>query len=583
MSEGDVLRLDPSQQQAASIAAGERQIVLAPPGSGKTEVVAALLEHLVDEGLDSFDDVLAISFSRAAVGALDRRTRRGSGSARATIRTLDSLASRILDDSDEEGDWRALSFDARIARALSIVEIGVEVSDLVSLQHLIVDEVQDLVGVRARLVLAILNQLPEDTGFTLLGDPHQAVYDFQLADAGDLTSAQFLEAARGLGSVTQVRLTQQYRARSPEARAATTLLLDSAMDDQRIRTVRTFVSQLLTVGAVEDLGRPLKRWKGSTAFLCRTNGQALLVADRLRQAGAPATMRAAAEDLPLASWIAEVFEGQPTRVVAKDDALALLAERAPIPAPDAWRLLKDVEREFRAPNRLDLTRLARGLSRGVAPANLVASSATDVVVSTIHRAKGLEFDNVVLVNSSELLPGSAADEDASVAYVAVTRARDRLLTVRCPAPDYLRIDKRTGRWIVGGYKLWMTSGFEVRGIDSRTPEVSGLAQRGRDYVGRDVVGEVDRVRSTLDVPIYSLLCGGELVARTTEDFGRLLAVRLGGHSRTKRPWPRLTGLAVDSVETLIGSGDEDNTPMLCVGVRVSGMAMLNWGDEARHA
>ena len=54
----------------------------------------------------------------AGRGRCPRATRRGAGSSTAaTIRTLDSLASRMLDELDEE-DWRTLSFDERIVRAL---------------------------------------------------------------------------------------------------------------------------------------------------------------------------------------------------------------------------------------------------------------------------------------------------------------------------------------------------------------------------------------------------------------------------------------------------------------------------------
>ena len=48
---------------------------------------------------------------------------------------------------------------------------------------MIVDEVQDLVGERARLRPRDPRRTsPADAGFTLLGDPHQAVYDFQLTE-----------------------------------------------------------------------------------------------------------------------------------------------------------------------------------------------------------------------------------------------------------------------------------------------------------------------------------------------------------------------------------------------------------------
>ena len=345
---------------------------------------------------------------------------------------------------------------------------------------------------------------PSPPDSALLGDPDQAVYDFQLDGPDDLTSGRFLDAVRDLGGVTSTRLTDQYRARSSDARAAATLLLDSPTGDQRIRIVRTFLSRLLAAGDVADLARPLLRWRGTTALLCRTNGEALIVAARLRQAGVSTTMRSQAQELPIAGWIGESFQTQSARVIRKSDVLALLQEHSPMPAPDAWRLLKNVERDFRAPDRLDLARLSAGLSIGAAPSDLTVGSGSDVIVSTIHRAKGLEFDNVVLVNPSELIPGSATEEDASVAYVAITRARDHLMTARCLLPDFLRIDKASGRWIIGGYKPWMSRGFEIRGVDSRTPEDSDVSLSARDYVGREVCGVIDRVRSTLDLPVYSL-------------------------------------------------------------------------------
>jgi superfamily I DNA/RNA helicase len=45
-------------------------------------------------------------------------------------------------------------------------------------------------------------------------------------------------------------------------------------------------------------------------------------------------------------------------------------------------------------------------------------------VDTIHSAKGLEYENVILVDSE-----ITGVEDRNVAYVGMTRAKDRLLIV----------------------------------------------------------------------------------------------------------------------------------------------------------
>ena len=45
-------------------------------------------------------------------------------------------------------------------------------------------------------------------------------------------------------------------------------------------------------------------------------------------------------------------------------------------------------------------------------------------VSTVHQAKGLEYDNVIVIDHT-----ISSDEDLNIAYVALTRARDNLFVI----------------------------------------------------------------------------------------------------------------------------------------------------------
>ena len=45
-------------------------------------------------------------------------------------------------------------------------------------------------------------------------------------------------------------------------------------------------------------------------------------------------------------------------------------------------------------------------------------------VSTVHQAKGLEYDNVIVIDST-----ISSVEDLNIAYVAMTRARNNLFIV----------------------------------------------------------------------------------------------------------------------------------------------------------
>jgi DNA helicase-2/ATP-dependent DNA helicase PcrA len=263
----DSFALDEAQRAAAFIDPEERQVVTAGPGAGKTEVVAALVEHLVEKGnLEPTEELLIISFSRAAIEAVRRRLRSGTGAARlAPVRTLDSLAAMALSDlSTEEVVWRG--YDKAIVRATELIEEG-GWDYLDGLGHLVVDEVQDVVGVRARLLLTILRRLPDEAGFTLLGDSAQALYAFSDGDRGD----DLLTSVRSMNSVVERPLVAEYRSRSADAAEAAALRIPflAASDDlARLRIVEGFLPQLPSLGMIEEEAPILNRWEGRTAILC---------------------------------------------------------------------------------------------------------------------------------------------------------------------------------------------------------------------------------------------------------------------------------------------------------------------------
>ena len=166
----------------------DRLLVIAGAGQGKTEVVVSRIDTLVKEAdLVPSEELLVLSFSRAAVSAV--RTRLDLRDVAASnVRTFDSFASLLLLDAEIQPEG---SFDARIRRATRLLkESGKVPAPVESLRHVVIDEVQDLVGDRADFVLAILEKLDSDAGITALGDPLQGVYEFQLGDSYSQTTAE---------------------------------------------------------------------------------------------------------------------------------------------------------------------------------------------------------------------------------------------------------------------------------------------------------------------------------------------------------------------------------------------------------
>ena len=589
------VQLDASQVSAVQVEPETRQIVIAGPGSGKTEVVAALLHHhATANGVDPVDELLVLSFSRAAVHAVTRRLRESeSVTVAPAVRTLDSLAVEILADGGREHE--GLTFDDRIAAATTMV--GAEGwHALDELRHIVVDEVQDVVGLRADFLLALLRALPSDAGFTLLGDPAQAIYDFQLDRRSTTTSTDLMRRAADLGDVRHKELTEQYRAGTRETKqliGTRALVLEGTQ--LAGRKALSALAAVVLLGSIDDAVAYLPRWGGSTAFLTRTNGQALLVAEALWERGVSATVRRPAADRPIAPWVARA-----ARAIGQDSfdrsdfavAAGLLLPQDEIAS--AWRAVRSVCRA-RGP-RVEVRGLAAGLTGGrPVPGDLLAEQESSVVVSTVHRAKGLEFDNVVMVDfmDDELLAGEGAEaEEARRMYVAATRARARVARATGPKVWNLRREQSTGRWYLRGRERWQTFGFELRGSDMERRRPPGSdAGTVQNHLARVCVGEplrfcLDTRESTLDVPVYSAIHDGTVIGSTGADFGKSLTKRIGPAGLRRRgtlPWPVVSGAHVEALETVAhqpGYGADDlRRSGLWLGVRPAGMLRLSWKEE----
>ncbi|MGY1703550.1 UvrD-helicase domain-containing protein [Geodermatophilus sp. SYSU D00697] len=598
--------LDDSQRRVVESPVEARLIVTAGAGQGKTEVVAARLRHLIEvEGLTGTDELLVLSFSRAAVAAVQGRVRGDSSLSAVTVRTFDSLASRLLLEAGR--DVEGLRFDPRIRAATDLLQdqdSDVPTVDL--LRHVVVDEVQDLVGDRAELVLALLNKLELEAGFTVLGDPLQGVYDFQLNDStSSMTSAQLLDRLRADREAVDVRLEHHYRALTSETRAVVGLgerMRSARSGRSRLNKVRHYVDGLPSVGTLDDLVRLLPRWVGRTALLCDTNGQAMLVSRRLDELSIPHRLRRPAEQLSVPPWVAGVLAESPTRHVDRATFDRMVDESGMTVPETSWRLLKATERRRRTPRELDLVELAAHIAAGDVPVEMADASDADVVVSTIHRAKGLEFDIVVVVEQPERQaeePDDAEDDErARALYVAVSRARYRLAVVRSPSTRGLYSDSRPpGRW-VHGYKPWQTNAFEFRlpdverkrpyGDDPETAqEVQRLLGSELSATGLPVEGRLDPRRSTPAAPVYELSVCGHSVAITSAGFGAALMQRLDRVWRN-HPGPpvALHGLRTDGVETAAGpplAGDRLGVGRwgLWLAPRIGGLAHLEYERKDR--
>ena len=161
----------------------ERTIINAGPGTGKTWTLIEKIKYMLSDLETDPANILVLCFSRAAVEVIRNRLEEAAGRDelplnwhQIDVRTFDSFATYLLAWLQENipgilpagYSLEGQSYDARIHMAANILSTQKDL--LAEYQHIIVDEVQDLVGVRAELVLALLRGLPDSCGFTLLGD-----------------------------------------------------------------------------------------------------------------------------------------------------------------------------------------------------------------------------------------------------------------------------------------------------------------------------------------------------------------------------------------------------------------------------
>jgi AAA domain/UvrD-like helicase C-terminal domain len=589
-----------------------RLLVTAGAGTGKTHVLIERLHRLAENyDLNLADDVLVVSFSRAAVGEIRRRMRAQDGAAAyGTVMTFDSFASRLLARHAQAQALEGQDFDARIEAARRLIGTSEDArAEIQRLQHVIVDEVQDLVGVRRELVQAILEHA--ESGFTLFGDPAQGIYNFQADDPAErqLGSLVFFEwVARLPGPpVERPELTKNFRYQTPEAHSAEWAgqLLNG--DDPDYREILDKLEEgLYDLEAIGDLDRLVEELcehtgqdDGSIGILCRFNFEVLRVSQKLAAAGVAHHYQRPASDNAVPAWVARLIGPCDSARLGRRAFDKLTAAVDDVP-PNAWTLLRRFDPRG-SRDMLDLQKIQERIRLGDIPTELAQPTDLRIVVSTIHRAKGLEFDRVVLFEPDRAT-GDAEEieigESARQLYVARTRARRRYGLLNRGPREYARKDGNPGDvWTVLGFAgpRRYVKELEIKGNHSWAQDPAGGFGFEGDALDlqRYIEAEVDaldplRLRRTAvwvsglgDGFYYVIEHNGHDVG--VADIGWIIEALL--RPRYERNWPTsIDGLFVETVDTVAGTSAAGtraglSSSGLWLRVRPYGLGRLLWEDN----
>ena len=373
---------------------------------------------------------------------------------------LDQVA-QVLDRYETVKTERGvMDFDDVLLVTIGLLETRSDVRESVrrAYRWITVDEYQDVSPLQQR----ILDLWVGDQGqVCVVGDPAQTIYQFAGADPDLLAGFP----ARHPGT-TVVELPETYRCPAAVSQAANrlarsipgALVLRSVGEDRGVVRVLQFPGeQAECAGVADEIASLLDSGHASdeVAVLYRAHSQGRPLQDHLRRRGIPFSTRGSDRffERPEVTEALIRFRGElrtdPGRSAADvmDAVLSAMAfEPTPPETPQArlrWESLAALDRLFPAGLSAaeGLAELDRRMADGEPP------RPAGVALLTIHAAKGLEWDSVYVMGVTEgqlpLLRGSGegdVDEECRLMYVAMTRARHRLVVTWAadrPASRYL--------------------------------------------------------------------------------------------------------------------------------------------------
>jgi DNA helicase-2/ATP-dependent DNA helicase PcrA len=425
---------DETQLRVAQAPAQLKMVVQAGPGSGKTHVACERVISLVEgEGLAP-SRILLLSFTRLAVAELrdriGRRLNESPNTAALQVRTFDSFAARLLASA---GVGSSGGHDASIRAATRLMRSDnpLVADALGPLEHVIIDEAQDLVGDRREMCESLLALLDPACGITVFGDFAQAIYGYQRR--GTSGSTLLAEVARR-ADFTCDQLGHDHRTRTEALKEMFCSVRETLRGDAVGSRDGYFrVREQISDAAVENNVTRFAIHPSTTdgLILTRSRRGLFTAAEHMRAAGRSFRLRLPDRPPRVEAWIGALLGGLPSATrMSQNDFRSIFEGLSPAPRrklDECWKILLDLDASDR--EYISVGNIAEGLADP--PFELLSDHEgnSGPMLSTIHAIKGREAERVMLLLTRAPY-GDQVDwaEEARTLYVGATRASTELRT-----------------------------------------------------------------------------------------------------------------------------------------------------------
>ncbi|UPK70964.1 UvrD-helicase domain-containing protein [Chitinophaga filiformis] len=485
-------RLNDEQRKVYDSEINQHINVMAGPGSGKTHTLTLRVARLVHHIGTKPEEILVLAYNRAVVSELKERLGRlfndlgyGNLAKRIKIFTFHGLAKRFC-----QNEIKGQPFDEweRILLGQLNNAPGQIMNQLAPLKHILVDEFQDINNVRIR----ILNKLHEltDSHIFIIGDPNQSIYGYErIKEGGSMSPWPYYGDFNEIFNPTQFELYDNHRSYPailnlanqvltlPEEHQNLILRPTRIPDENFITNYAEVIDRTqqrvdwwdrISILMQERVGqRPYKQ----IAILFRTNNEVYRGFQKIKGLNLPNIRIRIQGSLPYE--FTRIRECHAVIQFLKSK----LGQQIPLEFKKIFRVyindlinqnpnwnhfyirviyalvleyLEEQEESHVFDNLLEfiseLTYKDDGQLYKIYEKHLdkisTTTHETEIILTTMHKVKGLEFDSVIIPPSFSNLPlkindplmGSELeeqlDEEKRLVFVAYTRARYRLLVFK---------------------------------------------------------------------------------------------------------------------------------------------------------
>ena len=404
-------------------------VVAAGPGSGKTRVLVHKLASLLLLEDVKHEQLLMLTFSRAAATEFKERLIEliGNAASFVEIKTFHAFSFDLLGkigNLEESEDV--------VRRAAEMIENGEAEQGRINKAVLVIDEAQDMDKDEYSLVRALMKN-NEEMRVIAVGDDDQNIYEFRGSDS------RYMQAFIDEMQATKYEMTDNYRscqqivsfanrfAQGISRRMKTSPCVAVSKDPGMVQ-ITQYKSEHLEIPLVNNV---LATYNNERAcVLTNKNEEAARIVGLLKKQGIRAKLIQSTEGFRFSNlaevryFLKHVNQNQDSPVIsdeqwmqAKQDTLSNYETSTCL---DYIKVLfENFEKTNRVKYRIDLMEF-------VFESNLEDFCGKDhqtVFVSTIHKSKGREFDTVYMLLDGELVN---SDEQTRKLYVGMTRAKQRL-------------------------------------------------------------------------------------------------------------------------------------------------------------